>query len=140
LFASAPSLGLGVSTAAVSAGGDLTANHIIQGALAIGGTAKNPGLVTIDASDASGNPLASLAVVGAPSPTAPSRTVSNLADPLGYMTNHDPLIDSPPLVSSMAAAPAAVREPSSLFLLAVGGLVFGTGDLTAVNDSEMEES
>ena len=41
----------------VNAGSDLTANHIIQSALVIGGTAGNPGLVTIDASDAFGNPL-----------------------------------------------------------------------------------
>jgi hypothetical protein len=32
-------------------------NHIIQNALIIGGTAGSPGLVTIDASDANGNPL-----------------------------------------------------------------------------------
>jgi hypothetical protein len=40
-----------------SAGSDLTANHIIQTALVIGGTRSSPGLVTIDASDANGNPL-----------------------------------------------------------------------------------
>ena len=55
----------GSGTTQVNAGSDLTANHIIQSALVIGGTSKNPGLVTIDASDASGNPLASLAVLGA---------------------------------------------------------------------------
>ena len=47
----------GSGTTQVNAGSDLTANHIVQSALVIGGTAKNPGLVTIDASDASGNPL-----------------------------------------------------------------------------------
>jgi autotransporter-associated beta strand protein len=47
----------GSGTTQVNAGSDLTANHIIQSALAIGGTAKNPGLVTIDASDVLGNPL-----------------------------------------------------------------------------------
>jgi hypothetical protein len=41
----------------INAGSDLTANHIIQSALVIGGTVGNHGLVTIDASDASGNPL-----------------------------------------------------------------------------------
>jgi hypothetical protein len=41
----------------VNAGSDLTANHIIQGALVIGGTAGNLGSVTIDASDVAGNPL-----------------------------------------------------------------------------------
>jgi autotransporter-associated beta strand protein len=41
----------------INAGSDLTANHIIQNALTIGGTAGSPGLVTVDASDPSGNPL-----------------------------------------------------------------------------------
>jgi hypothetical protein len=47
----------GSGTTQVNAGSDLTANHIVQTALIIGGTAGNHGLVTIDASDASGNPL-----------------------------------------------------------------------------------
>jgi hypothetical protein len=47
----------GSGTTQVNAGRDLTANHIIQGMLIIGGTAGSPALVTIDASDASGNPL-----------------------------------------------------------------------------------
>jgi uncharacterized protein YjbI with pentapeptide repeats len=40
----------------VNAGSDLTANHIIQDALVIAGTANDPGFVTIDASDADGDP------------------------------------------------------------------------------------
>jgi hypothetical protein len=47
----------GTGSVRVEVGGDLTANHIIQGALIIGGTMANPAFVTIDASDASGNPL-----------------------------------------------------------------------------------
>jgi fibronectin-binding autotransporter adhesin len=47
----------GTGTTQVSAGSDLTANHIVQSALVIGGTAGSPTLVTIDASDTSGNPL-----------------------------------------------------------------------------------
>ncbi len=47
----------GSGTTQVNAGSDLTANHIIQNALIIGGTAGSPALVTIAASDASGNPL-----------------------------------------------------------------------------------
>ncbi len=45
-------------TIRVNADSDLTAVHIIQSALAIGGSTGNPGVVMIDASDASGNPLA----------------------------------------------------------------------------------
>ena len=47
----------GSGTTQVNAGSDLTANHIIQTALVIGGTAGNPALVTIAASDAGGAPL-----------------------------------------------------------------------------------
>jgi hypothetical protein len=111
----------GSGTTQVNAGSDLTANHIIQGALVIGGTSKNPGLVTIDASDVSGNPLASLAVLGAPN--APLGVRANLTDLFGYATNSDSLRTSlPTLVSSLTAVQAAVPEPSSLFLLFVGGL------------------
>jgi autotransporter-associated beta strand protein len=48
----------GTGNFVVSAGSDVTANHIIQKALVIGGTAGNNGTVTIDASDALGNSLA----------------------------------------------------------------------------------
>src|SRR5207245_9157845 len=41
----------------VNAGSDLTADHIIQNALVIGGSMSGPATMTIDASDASGNPL-----------------------------------------------------------------------------------
>jgi len=115
----------GSGTTQVNAGASLTADHIIQNALIIGGTSKNPGLVTIDASDASGNPLASLAVQVAPTSVIPSGAGSNLGDQLGYTTNSNPLANSPPLVSSLTAAPAAVPEPSSLFMLALGGLALG---------------
>jgi hypothetical protein len=47
----------GAGTTQVNPGDDLTANHIVQSALIIGGTSGSHGLVTIDASDASGNPL-----------------------------------------------------------------------------------
>ncbi len=47
----------GAGTTQVNAGSDLTANHIVQSALVIGGTAGSPATVTIAASDASGNPL-----------------------------------------------------------------------------------
>jgi hypothetical protein len=114
----------GSGTTQVNAGSDLTANHIVQGALVIGGTLKNPGLVTIDASDASGNPLARPAVLATP-PVTPLSTGGNLADSLGYTTNSDPLVDSPPLVASTTGAQAAVPEPSTLLMLAAGGLAMG---------------
>jgi autotransporter-associated beta strand protein len=115
----------GSGTTQVNAGSDLTALHIIQGALVIGGTPKNLGSVTIDASDASGNPLAGLAALAAPTPLLLSGAGSNLGDPLGYATSSDPLVDSPPFASSVAAAPAAVPEPSGLILLTIGGVGLG---------------
>jgi beta-glucanase (GH16 family) len=51
----------GAGNLAVSAGGTLTANQIVQNALAIGGTAGNLATLTIAASDASGNPLTAAA-------------------------------------------------------------------------------
>jgi hypothetical protein len=109
----------------VNAGSDLKVNHIIQGALVIGGTSKNPGLMTIDASDANGNPLASIGLVATTSmPNVPLGAGDNLTAPLSDATNGGPSAAfSPPLNSSLTGSPAAVPEPSSLFLLAVGGLL-----------------
>jgi autotransporter-associated beta strand protein len=111
----------GSGTTQINAGGDLTANQIIQSALVIGGVAGSSAIVTIDASDASGNPLARLAVLTASIPNAPLSSGADVTDPLSYATTGDPLAASPPLVSGVQ--PAAVPEPSSLFLLAVGGPV-----------------
>ncbi len=47
----------GSGTTEVDSGSDLTASHIIQGALIIGGMAGEPAMVTIAASDAGGRPL-----------------------------------------------------------------------------------
>jgi hypothetical protein len=41
----------------VNAGSDLTADHFIQTAIAIGGTVGNAGMLTIAASDATGDPI-----------------------------------------------------------------------------------
>ncbi len=46
----------GSGSTQVNAGSDLTADHIIQSALVIGGTASAPATLTIDASDSLGNP------------------------------------------------------------------------------------
>ena len=47
----------GSGTTQVNAGSDLTASHIVESALVIGGTANSKATVTISASDAAGNPL-----------------------------------------------------------------------------------
>jgi autotransporter-associated beta strand protein len=46
----------GTGNLVINAGASLTANHINEGALVIGGTAGSPGVVTIAASDANGDP------------------------------------------------------------------------------------
>lgn len=60
----------------VTAGSDVTASSIVQASLVIGGTAASPGLVTIAASDANGNPLATAQTLSfaAPSVTATAAT------------------------------------------------------------------
>ena len=45
----------GTGNTMISAGGNLTASHIVQNALVIGGTSANPAMITIAASDAGGN-------------------------------------------------------------------------------------
>jgi alpha-L-arabinofuranosidase len=51
----------GTGNLTINAGSSLTAGHIIQNALVIGGTAGSFGMMTIAASDASGNPLTTAA-------------------------------------------------------------------------------
>jgi autotransporter-associated beta strand protein/uncharacterized repeat protein (TIGR03803 family) len=118
----------GTGSVQVTAGSDLTANHIIQCALSIGGTTNNPVLVTIATSDAAGNPLADVGLAATTSlPNPPLSAGVNLADPLINAKNGDPFAASPPpLDSNLTAAPAVVPEPSSLFLLVVGGSVVGS--------------
>ena len=48
----------GIGDTVINSGASLTSNHIVQGALTIGGNAGNPDIITIAAADATGNPLA----------------------------------------------------------------------------------
>ncbi len=112
----------GAGDTVVAAGGSLTANHIIQNALVIGGTATSPATVTIAASDASGNPTAgglaiagsldggSSTLVGGTSAPASSPTVGSLASG----SSAGPI--------SLGGGTAAVPEPSSILLIVLGGL------------------
>ena len=71
----------GPGTLTVGAGSSMTAGHIVQAALVIGGTAGAPAIVTIAASDASGNPLA-LAAVSTTAGTAANAAVSASIGPI----------------------------------------------------------
>ncbi|HEV2971688.1 MAG TPA: hypothetical protein VGY55_17050 [Pirellulales bacterium] len=64
----------GSGTTLLNVGSDLTADHIVQNSLVIGGTATSAGLVTINASDSSGTPLAAtlgLSLANSLSPSTP---------------------------------------------------------------------
>ncbi len=118
----------GSGTAQVNAGSDLTANHIIQSALVIGGTAGSPGQVTLDASDASGNPLgqsSGLALAGSLTPSdsfgAGALTSSNMLASDGS-TASDLTLGSILGSHTLGGSAAAVPEPTTL-LLALLGLV-----------------
>jgi autotransporter-associated beta strand protein len=109
----------GNGTTQVNAGSGLTADRIIQSALIIGGAVGSPAVVTIDASDASGKPLATIAFSGMPIAAAP---IAEGGD-LGNSSIGDAIAESPTsLASSALPDSAAVPEPSSLLLLVVGTL------------------
>jgi autotransporter-associated beta strand protein len=113
-------------TTQVNGGSDLTANHVIQSALVIGGTAKNPGLVTIDASDSSGNPLGQSGVVAladgqAPALSGGDSASSSLLPPSGGAFSGNPFVALALADSSRASGLAAVPEPATILLLVLGG-------------------
>ena len=116
----------GPGSTQVNAGGKLTADHIIQSALVIGGAAGNPALVTIDASNANGLPLADgQSLAGAPESDAPLASeiaTTGLIDPGANNATSfvDPAIAQ--AGSTTVAQLTAVPEPASILLLVLGGL------------------
>jgi autotransporter-associated beta strand protein len=116
----------GSGSTQVNAGSDLTASHIVQTALVIGGTMGSPSLVTIAPSDHNGNPLAA--------PLSGLNTtgefLSNgldadggLASLRGGVMASD--IGSEPVGElSAASSPSPAPEPSTVIMLlvAVAGL------------------
>ncbi len=113
----------------VGPSGMLTADHIVQDAIVIGGTTSSHGLVTIDASDAAGNPLgqpSGLALAGSLTPSGPfgaggirSANLSSIAP-----DSADPAVVA--MGKSLGSNnPAPVPEPSTLLLalLSVLGVV-----------------
>ena len=114
----------GTGTTIVADGSQLTANHIIQGALVIGSTGSSPSLVTIAASDANGNSLGTsgaLAVAGSLAPSEPfAAGTSSGSSLLGT--------DGSPSLGDLnsgggAVGGAAVPEPSAIVLLGVACLL-----------------
>jgi hypothetical protein len=121
----------GTGDLSISGGGSLTATHIIQDALVIGGTAGSPAIVTIAPSDSSGNPLgvssanqrvvpaSSMAAVASPSiSTAVSAAgleaieKQPVAEPMRPSTNvMDPSNIDAALETSQAGSMAAPQTP-----------------------------
>ena len=110
-----------MGTTQVNAGSDLTADHIIQSALVIGGAAMNNASVTIDASDASGNPLGEVLSSGIAGSLASEDGSSNSGmTPLGAKGfNGDPLPTSG-TPNSVGTSP--VPEPETILLAALACL------------------
>jgi len=92
----------GTGNLVVDAGNNLTAGYVIQNALAIGGTATSFGMVTIAASDASGNPLNS--VTASDTSTAIDATIGS----------PKPALSTAASVSAVAAAPTLTSTTASL--------------------------
>ena len=124
----------GTGKTQVNAGGDVTTDHIIQGAIIINGTAGNQGSVTIDASDSSGNPLAvGMSLAGSLRPDGPFGAGGSSGGLIGDSTNSGsnfaPLSFSPEissgaaLISSAAAEGNSVPEPSTIALTVLAQLV-----------------
>ncbi|HEV2969144.1 MAG TPA: autotransporter-associated beta strand repeat-containing protein [Pirellulales bacterium] len=113
----------GNGTTQVNAGSDLTADHIVQSALVIGGTAGSPALVMIDASGASGNPLdqsSGLVLADSLIPSGPfgAGDISSANSIGGTSGGADPEISL--LGSSTVGGNASlVPEPSALVLMLV---------------------
>jgi hypothetical protein len=101
-------------------------DHIIQSALLIGGTDGNPALVTIDASDAVGNPLVemddSLAGALASSGTGHGSILTD--DAVSRSEPSGALSQSPATSSISATASATVPEPPAVWLPIIALICF----------------
>jgi hypothetical protein len=111
----------GIGNTVVSAAATVTANHIAQNALIIEGTAGQPGIVTVAASDSSGNPLTEASAIASVT-DLPFGTSS--FDIPGIAGNGDSSFGSGRAAASGGLS-ASVPEPSALLLLSVAILLAG---------------
>jgi autotransporter-associated beta strand protein len=113
----------------VNAGSDLTANHIVQSALLIGGASGSPGRVTIDASDAAGGPLdqsSEDALMRSLTPSGPFAGDLLASSNMSASTDSSSS-DLTPAGGNLDGSAAAVPEPGTLSLIllalaSIGGL------------------
>jgi autotransporter-associated beta strand protein len=119
----------GAGSVVVNSGSDLTADHIVQNAVVIQGSAGSPAVVTIAASDASGNPLSeSIPIllsaldfatprgVAEPGPGVGAGSPANGSDTTGSMG----FTQQPAAINGVSAA---VPEPNALGLLSPAAIV-----------------
>jgi hypothetical protein len=109
-------------TVAVSTGSNVTADHINEGVLIIGGAAGSPAVMTIAASDAGGNPLAGSAVAAsgssadASSPDAPVSIAAPLSNAAGSVLGGASVsaVDRPtPAAAAMPQGPSTTPAVAS---------------------------
>ncbi len=110
----------GAGNTVVAAGSDLTASSIVQSALMIGGTAGNPGLVTIAASNADGVTLDTFESMP---PGSLSESLQNSLSATLTFTSSASSTDLDARVPQDEPAIAPVPEPSTIVLLLLGVLV-----------------
>jgi autotransporter-associated beta strand protein len=114
----------GTGTTQVNTGSDLTASHVVQDALVIGGTAASPAFLTIAASDQSGNPLGENLVeangsilISVPETNGPLRA----SEILPGLANGFESSDSAGVTGNglTTASPSAVPEPSTIIIFSI---------------------
>ncbi len=124
-------------TVTANAGSNVTVDHVNEGALVIGGTADSPAVVTIAASDASGNPLAgsvgaaTASAVGASSistavPAAASSSIAS-ASALAGSINPSTTV-SAPSVNRGADLQAVIQSLDSVFPASASPVVTSVAD------------
>ena len=119
----------GIGSVQVNAGSDLAANHIVQDALVIGGTATSPALVTILASNPDGTPMtqsSGFALASSLAPSAPfasgALSASSLLAAVDSSSGSSSVGGSSLGTLNFGDSTAAVPEPSTIILLVFGSL------------------
>lgn len=115
----------GTGNVQVSTNGNLTANHIVAGALAIGGTQAVHPTLTLSASSSTGTPLGEaggLALTDSLGASAPLAGGLTPVSAIGATGDGAASLSLPPGSAGLTGGPVSVPEPSTFVLLIAGGL------------------